>query len=435
MFKIAPWKHQADSFERFKDAAYAALFLEQRLGKTAVALAIAAHKYLRGEIDTLLIVAPNDIHYQWVNDAIPEHLAVPHMAVLWRASKIKQVAVRAQLKELLNYGDGLRVLAINVDALDTVAFSAPTDGYANFLFAGHRVMTVIDESSDIGTASAARTKKAIRLGRASRARLILDGTPASAGPLGLYGQCQFLSPDALGFDSFVTFKAHYAELRSGAVVTAAMVLTRYLRLQQVSSGFLPAEKMAEVCPTCGGTDPDCLACEGVGFVVAELDEPKRIESLGVNPRLDLFVAELRRMPGPGIVWATFNYDMDSIVRAAREAGRAVVQFDGRVSAKDKAAAVAAFQAGHADLFVAKQRSAGRGQDLARAEWSCYYSHGWSLRMRLQSEDRAQSLKKTTSVGYLDLVGVDTVDERIVAALRAGRRLSDTITGDRPEDWL
>ena len=567
MFKIAPWKHQADSFERFKDAAYAALFLEQRLGKTAVALAIAAHKYLRGEIDTLLIVAPNDIHYQWVNDAIPEHLAVPHMAVLWRASKIKQVAVRAQLKELLNYGDGLRVLAINVDALDTVAFSAPTDGYANFLFAGHRVMTVIDESSDIGTASAARTKKAIRLGRASRARLILDGTPASAGPLGLYGQCQFLSPDALGFDSFVTFRAHYAELerrdfgertrkcpdcrkpdgkstgrisasvaaaaglscssdvevrcarcwgtgligkveaqvvkthveggekvksyrnldelnarlakfsvrltraeaydlppkiynklyfelqgeqrrvyedlrerfraelRSGAVVTAAMVLTRYLRLQQVSSGFLPAEKMAEVCPTCGGTDPDCLACEGLGFVVAELDEPKRIESLGVNPRLDLFVAELRRMPGPGIVWATFNYDVDSIVRGAREAGRAVVQFDGRVSAKDKAAAVAAFQAGHADLFVAKQRSAGRGQDLARAEWSCYYSHGWSLRMRLQSEDRAQSLKKTTSVGYLDLVGVDTVDERIVAALRAGKRLSDTITGDRPEDWL
>ena len=97
--------------------------------------------------------------------------------------------------------------------------------------------------------------------------------------------------------------------------------------------------------------------------------------------------------------------------------------------------MAAFQAGHADLFVAKQRSAGRGQDLARAEWSCYYSHGWSLRMRLQSEDRAQSLKKTTSVGYLDLVGVDTVDERIVAALRAGKRLSDTITGDRPEDWL
>ncbi len=557
IFKTKPYAHQLAAFDRFKDEPYAALFFEQRLGKAKTALDIAAHKYQQGVIDSLLIVAPNDVHYQWIHDAIPEHLAVPHMAVLWRASKVKQVAVRAKLKELLDYREGLRILAINVDALDTKDFCEKESGYANFFFKGHRVMTVVDESSDIGEAKSVRSKMAIKLGRASRARLILDGTPASAGPMGLYGQCMFLSPNALGFDSFVTFRAHYAELevrdfgdrvrqcpdckgpdgkgtgwisasvagnndsevkcgrcwgtglvgktetklikthiengekvktyknldelnaklarfsvrltraeaydlppkiynklyfelqgdqrrvyddlrtryqaelKSGALVTVPMVLTRYLRLQQVASGFLPTEVIATPCPTCHGDG--CVICEDLGYVV-ENDEPK-VEILSHNPRLDLFLSELVKLPGPGIVWAHFNHDIDSVVKAAREAGRAVVQFDGRVAAKDKAKAVSAFQGGASDLFVAKPRSAGRGHDLARAEWVMYYSHGWSLRMRLQSEDRAQSLKKTTSVSYLDIVGADTVDEKIVTALRAGKRLSDVITGDRMEEWL
>ena len=561
MFKIAPWKHQADSFERFKDRPYAALFLEQRLGKTAVALAIAAHKYLRGEIDSLLIIAPNDVHYQWIKDAIPEHLSVPYQAVLWRASKIKQVGIRKQLKELLAYKDGLRILAINIDALDTKEFNDKEAGYANFFFKGHRVMAVLDESSDISEMKSTRTKMAIKIGRASRVRLILDGTPATAGPMGLYGQCEFLTPAALGFDSFVTFRAHHAELEvrdfgdriracpdcketpsakkgtgwisasvagnndvevkcrrcwgsgmvgktetklikthevngekvklyknldelnaklarfsvrltraeaydlppkiynklyfelegdqkrvyedlrnryraelgSGAIVTVPMVLTRYLRLQQVASGFLPSESVAESCQ-CAGTDADCPWCEGLGYVVKE-DAP-RVEVLKENPRLKVFLDDvLKKQSGPGIVWAHFNHDIDELVKLGRNAGRAVVQFDGRVTPKDKATAVSAFQGGEADLFVAKPRSAGRGHDLARAEWVAYYSHGWSLRMRLQSEDRAQSLKKTSPVSYLDLVGVDTVDEKIVTALRAGRRLSDVITGDRMEEWL
>ena len=553
-FKTVPYAHQLAAFERFKDDRYAAVFFEQRLGKAKLALDIAAHKYRTGTIDSLLIVSPLGVDHQWINDAIPEHLHdnTNYKAFLWRASKVKQKAVRAQLKELLDYRDGLRVLAINVDALDTKEFCDPASGYAQFFFKGHRVMTVIDESSDIGEARSVRTKKAIRLGRASRARLILDGTPAAAGPLGLFGQCLFLSPEALGFDSFVTFRAHYAELetrdfgdrtrpcpdckdadgkgtgwhsegetttkcgrcwgtglvgktetklvkthlengekvksyknldelsnklskfsirltraecydlppkiynklyfelqgdqrriyddlreryraelKSGAVVTVAMALTRLLRLQQVASGFLPSEAKLAPCPECEGDA--CLRCEGLGFVVED-DEPK-VELLGVNPRLDLFLTELAKLPGPGIVWAHFNHDVDCVVAAAREAGRMVVQFDGRVNAKDKVTAVLTFQGGEADLFVGKPRSAGRGHDLARAEWVMYYSHGWSLKMRLQSEDRAQSLKKTTSTSYLDLVGVDTVDAKVVAALRAGKRLSDTIIGDKMEDWL
>jgi hypothetical protein len=554
-FKTAPYAHQIAAVERFKDSAYAALFFEQRLGKAKTALDLAAHHHRARRIKTLLLVSPNGVHYQWVKDAVPEHLPddVKPMMALWDASRIKQKGVRKHLRDLLNYTDGLRVLSINIDAIRTKEFADRATGYANALFRAGGVMTVIDESSDLSSDKSMRTQAAVKLGRASRVRLILDGTPAAAGPLGLYGQCLFLSPDALGFRSFMAFKAHFAELerkdfgerdrpcpdckktgwvpgslagngdvevkclrcwgtgfvgrteaqvikthvdqngeavksyknldelkakldrfsvrltrdecydlppkiyeriyfdldaasakvyqdlrdkyvtelKNGDVVTATMVLTRYIRLQQVASGFLPTTVKVTPCPTCASE-----GCDDCGWTgVVEDGSTTSREVIGDNSRLTAYLTAIEKLTGQGIIWARFDHDVDALVAAGRDAGRRVVRYDGRVSDRDKAAAVAAFQAGEADWFVAKQRSAGRGHDLARANWMVYYSHDWSLRMRLQSEDRAQSLKKLDSVLYMDFVARDTVDEKIVAALRAKKSLSDQITGDPMEEWI
>lgn len=530
-FKTEPYKHQLDAFNRFKDSQYFALFFEQRVGKSKTVIDIAAEKYRTGEIDSLLVIAPNGVHRQWTADALPEHMPddTNYRAELWNAQKVKQVGVKERLRALLSHV-GLRVLSVNIDAIQTEEFK----GYANAFFRGHRVMTVVDESSDIASEKATRTKMAWRIGRKSRVRALLDGTPVAAGPLGLYGQCEFLGPATLGFTSYFAFKAHFAELKrcdfgerdkpcpeckktgvvngvrcprcfgnkfigrnqasvvqgyqnlpelkrrlapfamrvlrsqchdlppkiyekiyfdlapettrfyqqlrdkfvaelkSGIRITAPMVLTRYLRLQQVSSGFVPVGVSVSPCPLCDGSDLLCEACEGLGVV--ETGE-EHYEPTGPNSRLEAFRGAIAKLEGQGVVWCKFNYDVDSVVAMGQETGRRVVQYDGRIGASEKAQAVTAFQGGKADWFVAKPRSAGRGHDLAVANWTVYYSHDWSLRMRLQSEDRAQSLKKTDSVLYLDLVATDTVDDKIVNALRERKRISDMITGDNPEKWL
>jgi SNF2-related domain/Helicase conserved C-terminal domain len=554
IFKTVPYAHQLVAWERFRDSNFFGLFFEQRCGKAKTTIDIAAHKYRQGQIDSLLIVAPNGVHRQWIVDQLKDHLPedIPYRAALWEAGRIKVKAYRAELKELLDYTGGLRVLAINVDAVDTAEFSGrvPKDpgAFANTFFKGHRVMTVIDESGDIGNAGAKRSKACVRLGRVSRVRAILDGTPVAAGPLALYGQCEFLAPECLGFKSFFAFKAHYAELvrkdfgerdrpcpdckreelamrdcercrgtgwvgktearvvavdeetgvkryrnldelqgklnvlsmrvlrsecadlppkiynkiwfdldaeqrrtydqlretfrvelRAGKILTAQHVLTRWLRLQQVASGFLPLPAEVTECPQCHGTDDGCPTCGGLGYLEGE--PTGEVVTVGSPTRLNALLAQVLPLatpgllPAPGIVWCKFDRDVDAVVAAARGAGRRVVQYDGRVTAAAKAEAVRAFQAGEADLFVSKARSAGRGHDLARADWVAYFSHSWSLRDRLQSEDRAQSLKKTTATAYFDVVAADTVDERIVAALRAGKNLSDVITGDPKEEWL
>ena len=531
-FKTVPYDHQLIAFNRFKDDSYFALFFEQRVGKTKVALDVAAHKFRKKVIDSLLIIAPNGVHRQWIQDAIPEHLPddVRGRCVLWQSSKATQVGFKRDFKEMLTH-DGLHVLAVNVDALTTVGFKT----YANHFFKGHRVMVVLDESGDISNGKAARTKAAMKIGRVAKVRVILDGTPVAAGPLGVYSQCDFLSPGALGFTSFYAFRARYAELEMkdfgerdklcpdchhtnpdcercrgrGVVgknqvqvvkgylnidelqhklnqfssrvlrsdccdlppkifqkiyfdlppdarrvyddlrdsyvaelkegtVTAAMVLTRYLRLQQVSSGFLPLANEVTTCPECQGNAAtnifSCDTCEGIGVILNEVKQ-RLVPVSTMNVRLEAFLLAVGKLPGQGIVWCRFDRDVDSLMAAATASGVTAVRYDGRVGAEARAAAVAAFQGGAARWFVSKARAGGRGLDLAAADWVCYYSHDWSLRMRLQSEDRAQSLKKQTGTLYLDFIAADTVDDKIVTALREGKHLSDLITGDKVESWL
>ena len=60
-------------------------------GKTKMTLDIAADKFMRGEIDTLCVIAPNGVQKQWVTQAIPMHgtSAIKWRADVWSATKVR----------------------------------------------------------------------------------------------------------------------------------------------------------------------------------------------------------------------------------------------------------------------------------------------------------------------------------------------------------
>lgn len=487
-FKRQPREKQLEALNASKDATEFGLFLEQRCGKSQVALDTAAYHYRAGRIDTLLIIAPAGVHRVWVDDEIP--LVLPddtaYRCVLWRSGRMQSKKNQHELAELLIHA-GLAVLSVNIDAIITPTLKA----YLDKLLKTRRVMTVIDESTDISSPKAQRTRVAMRIGRLSVIRRILDGAPVSAKPFGLYSQCNFLKPGILGFTSFFAFKQRYAtwetgyagsreypilksyqnldelqeklrrfsyrvtraecadlppkiyekryfelsklqrqtyddlrstfvaELSSGEIVTAAMVLTRYLRLQQVTSNFIPTDASVETCPACHGDG--CDRCNDLGFFGRA---PTEITvDATCNPRLDALRETIAPLAGQGVIWARFRRDVTAIVA---ELGSRAVRYDGAVPADERARSVRRFQDGNVEVFVGNARAGGRGLDLSTANWMIYYSLDWSLRWRLQSEDRAQSLKKTDAVLYVDLIAEDTVDERIIKALRDGRNLSDLI---------
>lgn len=76
-FLTEPLPYQQKAFDKLKDLRNGALFLTMGRGKTKVAIDIMAHKYLKGEIDRVLVVAPNLVHTQWVDEQLPTHCPVP----------------------------------------------------------------------------------------------------------------------------------------------------------------------------------------------------------------------------------------------------------------------------------------------------------------------------------------------------------------------
>ncbi len=59
----------------------------------------------------------------------------------------------------------------------------------------------------------------------------------------------------------------------------------------------------------------------------------------------------------------------------------------------------------------------------------------TLKKELQSEDRAHRIGQKKSVTYIDLIAEDTVDEKIVKALRKKIDIASEILGEEIKDWI
>ena len=65
----------------------------------------------------------------------------------------------------------------------------------------------------------------------------------------------------------------------------------------------------------------------------------------------------------------------------------------------------------------------------------YYSNGYDLEKRLQSEDRAHRIGQKKTVTYIDLIAEDTVDEKIVKALRDKINIASEVMGEELKEWI
>ena len=209
-------------------------------------------------------------------------------------------------------------------------------------------------------------------------------------------------------------------------VIAALAITRLLRLQQITCGYLPTDDEAEPLYTIPGP----------------------------NRRLDLLCDLIEESTHKVIVWARFQMDITLIMDALRERGISAVRYDGLVNDDERADAKARFQGERplyhngqvvgreavppeeqARVFVGNPAAGATGLTLTAAKTVIYYSNSFKLIDRLQSEDRAHRIGQTNSVLYIDLVAEDSVDEKVVEALRNKFNVASQITGDRLKDWL
>lgn len=481
-FRLPNYRHQQDEWDRHRDDDARALLWQMRTGKTKATLDLACYRRQKGDIQAVLVIAPNGVHVNWVRRQLPQHMweTVPYVAHAWQASESHKPEHAASLERVLSCrGEALAVLAVNSES---IIHDKPAKIIARFLRRHQgKCMLVVDESHDFRSPGSKRTKRARSLKRYCKVRRILTGTAVSNSPLAAYSQFELLDDHALGFENFADFEGHFAyyvqertkggrsyerldhyrnldDLQGRMARWASVVLredvddmpdlvmderTVVLPEAQMKAYrtllkemILELEDGGEVEAIDGGARLVKLQQMLGGFVVDVDGQVRELVSDDENPRLQTMLDEVRSSDGKAIVWCKYREDIRRVVRALAAEGIRCVEYHGAVHSQAKRQqAIDDFNNDPSvRVFVGQPKAGGQGLDLSAADLILWYSHTFDLIERDQANERATQIGGKT-VTIKDFVTPGTVDEYILANLGEKRSVSESLAGRGLRDRL
>ena len=156
-------------------------------------------------------------------------------------------------------------------------------------------------------------------------------------------------------------------------------------------------------------------------------------------RINELMSILEDMDGKAIIWANYQRDVAKIVDEITEkkyGPGSVVDYYGLTPQEDRQDNIRKFQNNsNCRFLIGTPQTGGYGITLTQANTVIYYSNGYDLEKRLQSEDRAHRIGQKKTVTYIDLICEDTVDEKIVKALRDKINIASEVMGEELKDWI
>ena len=473
-FKTKPYGHQITALEKSWDKEEYGYFMEMGTGKSKVLVDNIAMLYDKGKINAALIIAPKGVYRNWFSGEIPNHLPshIDHKTVIWTATTSK--AKDKEYQQLFKIDYDLHILIMNVEAFSTKKGLEFATKFLNC----HKTIMAIDESTTIKTPTAKRTKAILSLGKLAKYRRILTGSPVTKSPLDLYTQCNFLHEELLGFNSYYTFRNRYATMidrNFGG--RRVQIVGGYKRLDELSDSLKKFSYRV--------LKEDCLDLPEKVYIQREVelsDEQRQIYSTMKsaalaqlkgkmataphvltqlmrlhqitcghlkndddtiteikNNRMSELLDVLDEVEGKVIIWANYVYDIRQIVKAiSKKHGEdSIVQYYGAIPADVRQKNIENFQDPNSDsrFFVGNPQTGGYGITLTAANNVIYYSNGYDLEKRLQSEDRAHRIGQKKSVTYVDFITPKTIDEKIVKALRKKMNIATEIMGEDLREWI
>ena len=472
-FKTKPFAHQLKALElSWKKEVYA-YFMEMGTGKSKVLIDNIAMLYDNGKINGALIIAPKGVYKNWHDSEIPTHLPdhIDKKVVLWQATiNDKQ---QKKLNTLFESGEDLHILLMNVEAFSTKKGLE----FARKFLSCHKALMAIDESTTIKNPSAKRTKNILTLSKHSNYRRILTGSPVTKSPLDLYSQCQFLDPWLLDHQSYYSFRTRYALMKTANFGgKSVQIIVGYRNLAELSDKLQPFSYRV--------LKDDCLDLPKKMFmkrVIQLSDEQQKVykqmkqNALAIlngkmittvnaitqimrlhqitcghfkaddgtiqdlkNDRMNELMSVLEEVEGKVVIWAHYRHDVENIVKTIeKKYPGSVVTYYGDTSTEDRQDAIKKMQDKNSPVrfFVGTPQTGGYGITLTEASTMIYYSNGYDLEKRQQSEARIDRIGQEKPMTYIDIEAEGTVDERIVKALKAKVNIASKVMGEELKDWI
>jgi len=336
----------------------------------------------------------------------------------------------------------------------------------------------IDESTTIKSPTANRTKSIIDLGRDVKYKRILTGSPVTKSPLDLFTQCYFLDPWLLEQQSYYSFKTRYAIFKKIYVGGRSVdIVAGYKNLAELSDKIksfsyrvlkddcldLPEKtymkrivRLTEEQEEVYNQMKKLALAELNGKLVTTasvLTQLMRLHQITCghfvsndgttqklhNERLDELLNVLNEIEGKVIIWAHYRYDIKIIVDTLiKEYGEnSVVTYYGDTTQDERQDAIKKIQDPESStrFLVGTPQTGGYGITLTGASTMIYYSNGYDLEKRQQSEARIDRIGQTKNMTYIDIIAEKTVDEKIVQALRKKVNIASQIMGEELKDWI
>ena len=472
-FKTPPYKHQLTALENSWNKETYAYFMEMGTGKTKVLIDNMAMLYDKGKINGALIIAPKGVIETWYSQEIPAHLPnhIEHVNVLWQSNINKKQ--KKNLDRLFESGHDLHILIMNVEAFSTTKGKQ----FATKFLASHKTLMVIDESTTVKNPKAKRTRNIIDLATNAAYRRILTGSPVTKNPLDLFTQCYFLDPYHLDHQSYYSFRTRYAIMKTAHIAGRSIQLVAgFKHLAELSEKLKPfsyrvlkadcldlpdkiyMKRIIELSPEQkkvyeqmrkealatlnGKTTTTMTALTQLmrlhqitcGHFVADDGTIQELKSNRLNELLDV----LDEVEGKVIIWAHYQYDIRQIVAALKKkyGPGSVVDYYGATPQDQRQNNIKKFQSNDGARFlVGTPATGGYGITLTAANTVIYYSNGYDLEKRLQSEDRAHRIGQHKPVTYVDIIAEETVDNKIVKSLRKKVNIASEVMGEEIKSWI
>jgi SNF2 family DNA or RNA helicase len=473
-FKTKPFAHQLKALEMSWDKKVFAYFMEMGTGKSKVLIDNMSILYDKGLINGALIIAPKGVYKNWFDSEIPTHMAnhIEKTMVLWESSAGK--SKEKELDTLFKSSFDLHILIMNVEALSTKKGKQ----FAEKFLSCHKTLMAIDESTTIKNPGAIRTKTIIDLGHNTKYKRILTGSPVTKSPLDLFTQCAFLDPWLLDHQSYYSFKTRYAITKqinvSGRMV---QIVVGYRNLGELSEKIKPFSHRV-LKDDCLDLPPKTYMKRTIQLSEEQSKVYKQMKEIALatlngklttthnvitqlmrlhqitcghfksddgttqtlkSNRLDELMDVLSEMEGKAVIWAHYRYDIEVIVEAIKKeyGDKSVVTYYGDTSTDDRQKAIKLIQDPKSEVrfIVGTPQTGGYGITLTGASTMIYYSNGYDLEKRQQSEARIDRIGQEKPMTYIDIIAEGTVDEKIVKALRTKVNIATEIMGEELKDWI
>lgn len=429
---------------------------EMGCGKTLTTIAVAGALYNLGKIDRVLVVAPTSVCSVWPHD-LNQFATFPWEARVLLGDKKKRLKA---LNELENWPfKALRIAVINYESTHREGIFEALAAYKPDLIVCDESQRIKNPSAaqskalhKLGDAAPFRMilsgtpvqNNAVDLYSQYR---FLD--PAVYGAnfyafknryciMGGYGQHQIVGyrnmdelvekehsvayrvtkeecldlPQQTFINRYVQFtdaeqaiyeqlrKSSFLELETGENVTATTILTMYLRLMQLTGGFLTAD---------------------------ESTRPKQVNTAKLDALADIVDDYVVDAGKKLVIFARFRAEIAAIANLLRLRKIQYGSIYGDVPMEERGKIVEDFQTNpDTKVFVAQIQTAGLGITLHAASTAVFYSYDYNYANYAQALARIHRIGQRLPVTYIHLVVDGSIDEKILAALENKEDMAKTV---------